>query len=230
MKQLLLSSSLVFILAIAGFIGFEGALLNAQTTDAVDVTLSVTAELTITAPSDIGLSAIAGLTGGSSTGTATWTVVTNNNAGYTLQLHADASPTLAGDAQGDSIADYTEASAGVPDYTYVVDDGDAEFGFTVNTTGTTVTTGEIDASFKNNGADTCNTGATLTDANCWLSTSTSGSKELLATTTGETAATGEAIQLNFQVEIAPPSGAFDADGFVVEDGYTSTITMTATMI
>ncbi|MBT3412607.1 MAG: hypothetical protein HN802_00010 [Candidatus Jacksonbacteria bacterium] len=229
MKKILLSSSFIFFLAVAGFIGFEGALLSAQTTDAVDVTLSVTAELTITAPSDVTFSAIAGLTGGTSTGSAAWTIVTNNNAGYTVHLHADASPTLAGDAQGDSIADYTEAVAGTPDFTFVVDDGNAEFGYALNATATTIPDGEIDASFLNN-ASACATGATFTDSKCWISTNTSGTKELLATTTDETPVAGEVIQADFQVEIDPPAGAFDADGFVVEDGYTSTITLTGTML
>jgi len=231
MKKTILLSVSIFVVAILFGIISEAGLSYAQTTDALLVTLSVTAELTLTAPSDVALSAIAGITGGASTGTATWTVVTNNNAGYTLHLHAAASPALVGATQGDSIADLTEASAGVPDYTFVVDDGNAEFGYTVNTTGTTIVTGEIDASFKNDGASACNTGSTFTDANCWISTNTSGTKELLATTTGETAATGSAIQLNFQTEIDPPaSGTFDADGFVIEDTYTATLTMTGTMI
>ena len=226
-KTIIVSLSIFAVVMLFGVIA-EAGLSYAQTTDEVLVTLSVSAELTLSAPSDVGLSAIAGLTGGSSTGTATWTVVTNNNAGYTLHLHAAASPALVGGAQGDSITDYTEASAGVPDYTFVVDDGNAEFGYTVNTTGTTIVTGEIDASFKNN-TTTCNIGATLTNDNCWISTNTSGTKELLATTTGETAATGEAIQLNFQVEL-DPSSPFDADGFVIEDTYTATLTMTGTML
>ncbi|OGY71294.1 MAG: hypothetical protein A2986_04595 [Candidatus Jacksonbacteria bacterium RIFCSPLOWO2_01_FULL_44_13] len=228
MKKTIIASVSIFAVVMLFGVIAEAGLSYAQETDEVLVTLSVTAEMTLSNPVDVGLSAIAGLTGGSSTGTATWTVVTNNNAGYTLHLHAAASPALVGGAQGDSITDYTEASAGVPDYTFVVDDGNAEFGYTVNTTGTTIVTGEIDASFKNN-TTTCNIGATLTNANCWISTNTSGTKELLATTTGETAATGEAIQLNFQVEL-DPSSPFDADGFVIEDTYTATLTMTGTML
>ncbi|HAZ16772.1 MAG TPA: hypothetical protein DCY49_02615 [Candidatus Jacksonbacteria bacterium] len=228
MKKTIIASVSIFAVVMLFGVIAEAGLSYAQETDEVLVTLSVTAEMTLSNPVDVGLSAIAGLTGGSSTGTATWTVVTNNNAGYTLHLHAAASPALVGGAQGDSITDYTEASAGVPDYTFVVDDGNAEFGYTVNTTGTTIVTGEIDASFKNN-TTTCNIGATLTNDNCWISTNTSGTKELLATTTGETAATGEAIQLNFQVEL-DPSSPFDADGFVIEDTYTATLTMTGTML
>ena len=228
MKKTIIASVSIFAVVMLFGVIAEAGLSYAQETDEVLVTLSVTAEMTLSNPVDVGLSAIAGITGGASTGTATWTVVTNNNAGYTLHLHAAASPALVGGAQGDSITDYTEASAGVPDYTFVVDDGNAEFGYTVNTTGTTIVTGEIDASFKNN-TTTCNIGATLTNDNCWISTNTSGTKELLATTTGETAATGEAIQLNFQVEL-DPSSPFDADGFVIEDTYTATLTMTGTML
>ena len=74
--------------------------------------------------------AIPGITGGTATGEATWTVITDNPAGYSLSVKASTSPAMKGQAQGDSFADYTPVNPAVPDYNWSVADSSAEFGFT----------------------------------------------------------------------------------------------------
>lgn len=94
-------------------------------TDPINVNVTVDDYLTITSPADVALANIAG-PGASSTGSATWQVVTNNSTGYKLEIEASSSPALT--SADDSFADY--AGAGV----WSIGGTESAFGFSVNDT------------------------------------------------------------------------------------------------
>jgi len=82
--------------------------------------------ISITAASDITLTPLS-LTQSSAVGSTTWSVTTNNPAGYTLTVNASAAPALSDSGTGEAFTDYTEAVAGVKE-TWSVSNG-YEFGF-----------------------------------------------------------------------------------------------------
>lgn len=183
------------------------------------VNQTVTAEISISSPSDVTMSpSIPGMTGSGgspSTGSATWTVITNNNAGFNMTLKASSSPAMTGNSQGDSFADYTPATANVPDYTWAIAASAAEFGYSVEP----ATAADTAAIFRDNGA-ACNTGAGNTSNSCWLNASTTA--VTIINRSSETSSGGEAEVVRFRVEQG-------ASTFKIEDTYTATTTVTVTM-
>lgn len=88
----------------------EPAVLRAQSADdSIVVTQSVTSGISITSPSDINLTALS-TTKNSAVGSATWTVTTNNQAGYTLNVEASSAPALVDSGTSESFADYSSAT------------------------------------------------------------------------------------------------------------------------
>lgn len=180
--------------------------------------------LAMTAITDVVLApSLGGITGGTSdnsgadpsTGT---TVTTDGAAGYELYFKASSSPAMQGNTQGDSILDYTPAAAGIPDYAYSVPTGE-EFGYTVSAS----TTADLAQKFLDNGTDTCNTGSADTSgsASCWYGLSTTATSTIVRNT--ETSASGSTSSVVFKLTIN--SGT----GFVTEDTYNATATLTATI-
>jgi len=151
------------------FVVVEPALI-AAVEDQFKVSQTVTAEIAFTtSAADVTMNgSIPGITGGTAYGTTTVVVTTNNNSGYTMTITASSSPAMQGEAQGGTIADYTPASAGVPDFTFSVPTG-SEFGYSVSAS----TTADLAQKFLDNGT-TCNTGAldTSGNASCWTGLST----------------------------------------------------------
>lgn len=119
--------------------------------------------LSISAASDITMSSFNGLTGGTGTGSTTWTVTTDNPAGYTLSVSSTTNPALT--SAGSNFANYTPATSD-PDYTWSVASTDSEFGFTPEGP-------DIYPRFKDNGSNACNTGSSDTADRCWDSVLTS---------------------------------------------------------
>ena len=107
----LIKNSLALLTMVAlvfyGFAFMEPVLVSAvEATDNLVVNQSVTAGITISAPADITMTALS-LTQDSAVGNAAWTVITNNQAGYTLTVKASAAPALADSGTSESFADYT---------------------------------------------------------------------------------------------------------------------------
>jgi len=132
---------------------------------------------------------ISGSGGGSSAGSATWQVTTNNPAGYNLYLKSATNPSLK--SGSDHFDDYTPAVAGVPDLVWQTIASSARFGFSVKDTDATQT-------FKNNGV-TCNAGTSNTVLACWLGLSTS--YRLVAGSTSANFPAGTDLVVNFKAEI-----------------------------
>ena len=205
-------------LVFVSFAGIEPAISGAVT-DAFTVTQTVTSEISFaTASTDVTMDgSLAGITGGTSVGATQFAVLSNDSSGYNVTAQADSDPALAGAVQGDNIDNYTEASAGVPDYAYSVPSG-AEFAYTVSAS----TTADLDQSFKDNASTTCNTGSADTNgiATCWLGFDATNAETIINRTSESTTASGELAMMYFKVTISSGSN-------LAEDSYVADVTLTA---
>ena len=156
---------------------------------------------------------IAGHTGGNTYGTTTVRVLTNDSSGYTMSIQASSSPAMQGQYQGGSIANYTPAVAGRPDYAYSVPTGE-EFAYTV----TASTTSDLAQKFLDNGS-TCNTGSSDTGGatSCWYGLSTTATTTIVRATA--TPISGATTTINFRVTVNSGSS-------LPEDTYAATTTLT----
>lgn len=113
------------LLLFLGYSAFEPALVGAAfDTDDVLVNLTVSSTISLNSPSDVNMGTITGT--GSVTGNTTWTVTTNNSAGWKLEVEASVTPAMA--SGGDTFADYTEAVEGTPEIWSIAASA-SEFGF-----------------------------------------------------------------------------------------------------
>lgn len=137
MKRALAAAIIATVLVATSYIFLEPQLVRAVT-DNVTVTLTVDNAITISAAADMTMSPNLGLAVATSTASTTWTVVTNDPDGYTLEVRATGTPALVGGAN--SIADYTELASGTPEsWDIPTGSSTAEFGFSAF--GTDVSTG-----------------------------------------------------------------------------------------
>ncbi len=188
-------------------------------TQEIDAILSVTEEITLTAPSNITLgSGTITMTQDDLFGTGSaWNVKTNSTAGYTLTLETDQADCM--DSGADQFADYTEASTGTPD-AWSVDAANYEFGFSV--CGADVSNSGKSWGTDSTAADcTCGTGSTPSSDLSWLGF-TDTTAVTVSTSGSETAQAGTDTTLCV--------GAEQGDSVYAPDGsYTADITGTATV-
>jgi len=181
------------------------------------VTQIISSEISFaTTAADVTMSGtLGGITGGVSNGTTTVIVLTNDSSGYTMTIKASSSPAMQGNTQGDTIADYTPAVAGLPDFVYSVPTSE-EFGYTVSAS----TSSDLAQKFLDNGS-ACNVGSADTSgsASCWYGLSTVATTTIVRAT--ETPASGSTSTISFKLTI-------NSGGSVTEDTYTATATLTAT--
>jgi hypothetical protein len=119
------------------------------------ISLSVSTDTVAMLPS------IGGISGGIATGTYAATVITDNNAGYSLYVSASTSPALK--SISSSFTDYT-AVAGTPDYAWAISATSSEFGFSPEGV-------DITQMFMDN-SSLCATGTSDTVNKCWYSFAT----------------------------------------------------------
>jgi len=151
---------------------------------------------------------IGGVTGGTATGSTAFTIITDSPAGYTLSIKADTDPSLKSGSY--NFSDYTPASAGTPDYSWLISTSDSEFGFSSEGT-------DIPQKFKDNGS-ACNTGSGNIVDKCWYGLSVSD--ESVASSASSNHPSGTETIVKFQAE----SGS----SHIQEEGeYTASITATA---
>jgi hypothetical protein len=112
--------------------------------------------ISISTSPDVTLPSISGLLGGESSATSTWTVITDNSAGYTLSIKATTSPALHNGIS--SFADYTPAGSD-PDFNFSIAPTASAFGYSPEGA-------DIVSRFKDNGS-ACNTGSSNTSNTCW---------------------------------------------------------------
>ncbi|MBU2578784.1 hypothetical protein KKA09_01560 [Patescibacteria group bacterium] len=169
--------------------------------------------ISISSPVDVAMSpAIGGISGGASSASTTWTVITDNPAGFVLSLKSTSTPSMILDGTYD-FSDYSPATVGVPDYTWSSPAASAaEFGYSVEP----ATFADTATLFKDDGA-ACNAGALNTADKCWLNASTTDVAVINRTTS--TSGGGEAEKIKFQAQ----SNA----KFLKEGNYSATIIVTA---
>ncbi|MFM2374241.1 MAG: hypothetical protein RLZZ234_236 [Candidatus Parcubacteria bacterium] len=165
--------------------------------------------LSLSASPDVVLSpAIGGLTGGTSNGSTTLTVVTDNAAGYQLMITASNSPAMQS-ATGVTIGNYVPSSAD-PDFTFAVPAGDERFGYSPEGV-------DIATRFKDNGV-ACNSGSGDTTLACWDGLTTSAAE--FARRVSGNHPNGTDTVLNFRVGLG-------ANAMIEEGIYYATTTITA---
>jgi hypothetical protein len=166
--------------------------------------------ISISSPSDLLLSSMAGLSGGSSEGTLSWVVTTDNAAGYTMSIASSTTPALK--SALDSLDDYIPAGSD-PDYTFYNDPTKSSFGFSPEGT-------EVINRFKDNGV-ACNTGTGETVGKCWDGLSTT--PKPIAGSTTSNMPSGSTVTTRFRAE----SGA---DHIQTSGEYNVTIIATAAVL
>jgi len=158
--------------------------------------------IALTGGSNISLlPTLGGITGGTSNGSTTVTVTTDNLAGYSLTFSASSNPAMQKGA--DSIANYAPAG-GAPDFTFITAVGAALFGFSPEGV-------DIVARYKDNGS-ACNTGSGNVTLACWEGISTSATT--IANRTSANHPSGSTSTVRFRVGIganaAKPNGTYVA--------------------
>jgi hypothetical protein len=125
-----------------------------------------TVALSLVPPSSVVMSPnIGGVTGGTSNGSTTFTVTTDDPAGYTATLQASSSPALVNTSSTtNAFADYSPAGS-APDFTFGIAATASAFAFSPQGT-------DADQRFLNN-TSICNTGTNSTAQTCWDGLSTS---------------------------------------------------------
>lgn len=165
--------------------------------------------LSLSASPDITLSpTLGGLTGGTSNGSTTITVITDSAAGYQLTIRASNTPAMQS-VEGYTIPNYVPGGAD-PDFTFSVPAGDERFGYSPEGT-------DIATRFKDNGA-VCNTGTGDTSLACWDGITTSAAE--FARRTGPNHPDGSTTTLRFRVGLG-------SNAMVTEGTYYATTTVTA---
>lgn len=163
--------------------------------------------ISITDSSNITLPNISGVSGGNSSGQSTWTVVTDDLAGYSLTVAAATSPALKS-AQY-SILDYVPSGSD-PDYNFNVGNASSTFGFSPEGI-------NIIQRYKDNGS-ACNTGAGNTVDKCWDGLSTT--PKLIAQSASSNHPAGATTTVKYLVGIGSNK--------IQEPGtYTANLTVTA---
>jgi len=218
-KELISSAIISLLVLVSGFAYFEPNILGAIT-DEHTIKQIVTAEISfVSAPADVTMdTSLAGITGGTSNGQTQFRILSNNTTGFSVTINSASDNGMEGEETTGVIPYLIPASPGVPDYAFSsAPANSAAFAYSVNAS----TTGEITTPFRNNGVDTCGTGATETDANCWLDATTTTFSIINRSTA--TDASGATSTLFYRAIIsANPAPA------IPEDTYTSTTTLTAT--
>lgn len=144
--------------------------------------------LAVTAPADVTMSpSIGGITGGTANGSTSFTVTTDDPAGYRVSIKASSTPALR--TNTNTIADYTPAGSD-PDFNFSVAASDAEFGFTPEGS-------DVSQTFKDNGS-ACNTGSSETADKCWAALSTTN--QTIVQRTSPNQPSGTLTTLKFRVQ------------------------------
>lgn len=163
--------------------------------------------ISLSVVADVVLSPSLGLAGGTSNGSTTLTIITDNRAGYSASLSAVNAPAM--QASVGTIANYV-ASSTVPDYTFFTNISEAHFGFSPEGV-------DIASRWRDDGAD-CGVGILDTPNACWDMVSTTPVEILRRTTANHP--NGATSTLRFRVGIG-------ANAAVTAGSYTATSTVTA---
>ncbi|USN88111.1 MAG: hypothetical protein H6779_01540 [Candidatus Nomurabacteria bacterium] len=218
--QALLTSFVIITFVAATFFVAEPRVGQAVDSNAFTIKQTITGEISfLVQPTDVTMSgSINGVTGGTSNGTTTAVVTTNSSTGYTMSIAFTDNGTdnaMVGDAYaGTSIHDYT-ASSSEPTYGFYTASTSAVFAYTA----TADNASDVDQSFQDNGAGSCNTSGSSNPLTCWMEPQTTGFQII---NRSSAATTGATTTINFRVYVPnSPSPTIETDT------YTATATLTA---
>lgn len=145
--------------------------------------------------------AIGGITGGTSNGSTTVTVITDSPSGYALSIEAALSPAM--QSSSGTLADYAPLGAN-PDFSFTTNSADAHFGFSPDGV-------DVVQRFLDNGSS-CNAGSSNGLLTCWDGLSTTGA--LVSSGVGANHPDGATTTINFRVGIGntshPTAGTYVA--------------------
>jgi hypothetical protein len=150
--------------------------------------------------------ALGGLTGGTSSASGTYTVITDNPAGYQLTIEAQNAPAM--QKGSDSIADYDDG--GVADTTFTVGATEALFGYTVD--------GVDTSQYFLDSAGTCGSGSTDSSFACWTGLNTA--PHTVAQGPAANQPDGATTTVHFRIGIG-------GNAMVIAGEYVATTTITA---
>ncbi len=214
------ASSLVFSLLTLAFFAAEPVISHGQSdTSEFLIQTTILDESSFTAePVDVSMSGtVYGVTGGQATGTAQFTVRTNNASGYYVEIAFTSNGTteaMSGDDDdGESIRDYGPDGA-APTYGYNSSTS-AQFAYSVLAS----TTANLDDAFESDGSSACGSGGNQFPSGdyCWKGPEIAGVRII---DTATAAATGATSTLVFNVTV--PSGATPSP---TAQQYTATATL-----
>ena len=211
-----------FILAVS-FMLLEPTISSANTTSQMTESLTINKEVSFSTPtSNIVLSpAIGGLSGGIATGKTSFSILSNDTAGYSVTITASSSLGMIGNASSSNvITAYKPAAPNVPDYTFAVNNASGvAFGYTVDATTST----DLAPAFLTNNSNACNTGSTDPAlAHCWLNASTTAFTIINRTQPTFSGAANYMIAFQTTVNANP-------NPIIPNDTYVATTTLTATV-
>lgn len=217
--QALVSATLIIALISATFVVFEPTIGQAQESVDITITQTITGETSFTInPGNVNMdSDIASITGGTTNGTSTFEVQTNNSSGYNVTIAFDQDAAMQRNGGGGDIPDYTVAATET-DFTYQTSGTGGRFGYSV----ITPTVGDLDPTFQHDGSNDCGsdgTGGQATYGACWAEPTTSA--VTILNTSSATTGDGASSSVLFRVHVPPnPSPAIPAGT------YTATATLT----
>jgi hypothetical protein len=214
LKKSLSVALIVQVVLLMVFGAFEPEIISAVE-DQIVITQQVISELSISSPADVTMSpSIPGQTGGSATGTATWTIITNNTTGFTA-THVASSAVMSQVGGSDQFDAYTPTATTVPEYTFTVAAADAEWGYSAISYNDPTS---INDYFKNNGS-ICNIfGGSNSFNQCWLDASTTA--QTVMNRSASTSPSGVNLTIDYQAELG-------GSGFLSNGDYVATTTVTA---
>lgn len=163
--------------------------------------------LSLTPPSNVLMDTdLPGLTGGTSNGSTTFSVITDNSSGYQVILSAENNPAMQNGAY--SIADYNDG--GDADNSFLISSSDAHLGYTIDGVDT-------EQYFLDSGG-VCGTGSTDSFLTCWTGLSTAN--KTIVQSSSSNHPVGATSSIYFRVGIGSSAG-------VIAGTYVATSTLTA---
>lgn len=216
LEQSILLATAAMVLCAVAFGILEPSLGHAVTDDFI-VTQTITSEISFVASTtDVVMDTpIQSLTGGTSNGTTTVVIRTNDNDGYNLTIHFSSTTAMSRNGGGGVIEDYVATST--PDFAYNSAQIFGQLGYRV----TGSVPADVDPTFRDNGA-ACGTGSGNTYGACWMGPETAGNAEMIINRASSTPGSGSTTTINFRVSVPANPTPTIPDGI-----YTATSTLTA---
>ncbi len=218
------SAIIIALLGVSTFFAFEPSV-GRSSVENFTVTQTISGAISFLASTSpvVMVGTLDGLTGGTSYGTTTSRVRTNNSAGYSMTIEFASTSPMSKNGGGGYISTYKSSST-TASYEAGFDTAptNSQFGFSVNASNTT----EISPVFKHSGS-VCGTSnnVSFTVNNCWrgASSTNAAAATQLISTGAPTPSSGSTTTVQFRITI--PNNPSPA---VPDGGYTATATLTAT--